>query len=187
MNVTIVFGSPRKTGNTRLLVEEAIRGLQEKGINVNSFYLNEMNIKGCQACYYCKDNDTGFCKVKDDMFQLHRAIEKSDGIIVAAPIYFSDVSAQTKIWLDRMFPFMDMNFVPKLSGKKAGFIFTQNQPNPELFVSHMETFIRMVSLFGFVIKGSVLAPDLDYDHKPDITERPSYLAEAYQLGQHLLN
>ncbi len=187
-NVVIIFGSPRKNSNTHILVEEAQKGLVDRGVRCEIFYLNEMDIKGCQACYYCKKNNVAECVVKDDMQKIYKAINKADGILVATPIYFGGVSAQTKAWLDRMFPYIDINVNSLISkGKKAAFIFTQNQPYPDLFTGHIDTIKSMIGYVGFEIKGSLLAYNLDKDYKPMVTENKEIMNEAYALGRDLLS
>ena len=185
--VAIIFGSPRKNSNTHILVKEAQKGLSDKGIDSEIFFLNDMDIKGCQACYYCKTKDTTECALKDDMQKIYKAIEQWDGIIVATPIYFCDVTAQTKLWLDRLFPYIDMNINSKLpKGKKCGFIFTQNQPNPNLFLEHINTFKNVIQMIGFDLRGDMLAYNLDKDTKPMVTEKKDFMQKAYDLGKNLL-
>lgn len=187
-NVVIIFGSPRKNSNTYILVEEARKGLTERGIKSEIFYLNEMNIKGCQACYYCKGNNVCECAVKDEMQKIYSAIKKADGLMVASPIYFGGVTAQTKLWLDRMFPFIDMKLNSMIEkGKKAAFIFTQNQPAPDLFTNQINSFKLMVKYFGFEAKGSLLAYDLDKGYKPMVTEKQEFMRKAYALGRDMLS
>jgi multimeric flavodoxin WrbA len=186
-DVVIIFGSPRKDGNTHILVDEARKGLTDAGIHSEVFYLNGMNIKGCQACYYCKRNNVSECALKDDMQKIYEAIKDADGIIVASPIYFGGVTAQTKAWLDRLFPFINMNvgsLMPK--GKKAAFIFTQNQPGQELFASQIDLFKMMVDFIGFEIKGTLLACNLDKGYKPMVSENKEIMARAHDLGRELL-
>lgn len=156
--VTILIGSPRKNGSTRVLAAEAERGLKEQGIATETIFLNDLKIKGCQACYYCKKNDVAECAVKDDMQKIHQLMQESDGIIVASPIYFAGVTAQTKIWLDRLFPYIGMDLSPKLPKlKKVSFIFTQNQPYARLFETPIATFMHMVGLTGLSVKDHMIA------------------------------
>jgi multimeric flavodoxin WrbA len=186
-NVVIIFGSPRKSSNTHILVEEARKGLADKGITSEIFYLNEMKIKGCQACYSCKRNNVPECAVKDDMQKIYEAIQEADGILVASPIYFGGVTAQTKAWLDRLFPLIDMNVNSRMArGKKAAFIFTQNQPVPELFTNNIDVFKMMIGFIGFEVKGSLLACNLDKGYKPMVAENKEVMARAYELGKELL-
>src|SRR5512145_1826385 len=112
--VLILNGSPRKSGSTAILAAEAGRALAEQGVDVTTLSLNDLKIRGCQACYWCKKNDVAECAVKDDMQKVHRLMQESDGIIVASPVYFSGVTAQTKTWLDRMFPYIGMDLTPKM-------------------------------------------------------------------------
>ena len=186
-NVVIIFGSPRKNSNTHILMEEARKGITEKGIQTQIFYLNEMNIKGCQACYYCKRNNVAECAIKDDMQKIHEALKKADGMLITTPIYFGGVTAQTKLWLDRMFPFIDLklnSFIAK--GKKVAFIFTQNQPAPGFFTNQINSFKNMVGIIGFEVKGSLLAYNLDKGYKPLVTENREFMRIAYELGRGLL-
>jgi multimeric flavodoxin WrbA len=183
----IVFGSPRKNSNTHILVQEAQKGLTDSGIASEIFFLNDMNIKGCQACYHCKINDSTVCIVNDEMSKIHQAMENDDGLIVATPIYFAGVTAQTKTWLDRMFPYIDMNLGAKLpKGKKVSLIFTQNQPNPTLFSAAIKTFQGVMTILGYEIRDSLLACNLNKGSKPMVTEDKDLMQKAYNLGRHLL-
>jgi len=185
--VVIIFGSPRKNGNTMALVKETQRGLNDAGIESEIFYLNDIKARGCQGCYYCKKNDTDICCLKDDMNKIHEAMKTSDGIIVASPIYFFDVTSQTRLWLDRLFPFIDINLNSKLpKGKKAGFIFTQNQANAEFFKSHIKDFEKALNVVGYEIRGEVLGVNLDMGSKAPVSERPELMKSAYELGKNLL-
>jgi multimeric flavodoxin WrbA len=183
----IVFGSPRKNSNTHLLVQEAQKGLADSGVANEIFFLNDMKIKGCQACYHCKKNDSTVCVIHDEMSKIHQAMETGDGLIVATPIYFAGVTSQTKTWLDRMFPYIDMNLGPKLpKGKKAAFIFTQNQPNAAIFSAAITTFQAVMNILGYETKGSLLACNLNQGYKPMVTEDRDLMQKAYDLGKCLL-
>src|SRR5512145_679072 len=84
----ILIGSPRKKGSTAVLAAEAERGLKEKGIETKTVFLNDLKIKGCQACYWCKKNDVADCAVKDDMQTIHQLLQEEDGLIIASATYF---------------------------------------------------------------------------------------------------
>jgi multimeric flavodoxin WrbA len=114
-------------------------------------------------------------------------MRESDGIIVATPIYFGDVTAQTKIWLDRLFPFIGMDLGPKMpGGKKISFIFTQNQPDERLFETPISTFMHMTGLSGLVVKDYLIAYDLDAGYKPPVTEKKEFMDKANKIGRELL-
>lgn len=96
MNIIAFHGSPRKNGNTELLLNRAIAGT---GQNVRIFTLNAMDIKPCQNCGGC--DKTGVCIINDAYVEIYQAIRAADRIIMASPIFFMNVSAQTKGMIDR--------------------------------------------------------------------------------------
>jgi len=99
MKTVAFLGSPRKNGNTEILLKEAIRGIQESGFEVQTFNLNLMKIRPCLDCDACRE--TGICTIKDDMEQIYIAIRESHRFILASPIFFFSLSAQSKIMIDR--------------------------------------------------------------------------------------
>jgi multimeric flavodoxin WrbA len=186
--VTILIGSPRKDGSTAILAREAIKGLIEKGVETELIFLNDLNFRDCQACYFCKKHDVAACSVNDDMQTIHQLIQESDGLIIATPIYFAGVTAQTKAWLDRLFPYISMDLSPKLpASKKVSFIFTQNQPDARLFEIPICTFMQVVGLTGLYAKDHLLAYDLDAGIKPSVTEKKEFMEKAYRIGKDLLD
>jgi multimeric flavodoxin WrbA len=183
----ILIGSPRKKGSTTVLAAEAARGLKDQGVETTTVFLNDMKIRGCQACYWCKRNDLAACAVKDDMQHIHKLLQEADGVIVASPIYFSSVTAQTKVWLDRMFPYISMDLVPKLpKTTKVSFIFTQNQQNPALFRPGIDAFMYAVGLSGVTQGDHLIACNLDAGVKSPVTDYPDYLEMAYRIGHDLI-
>jgi len=102
MKVIAFNGSARKDGNTALMIGHVFGELQQSGIETELFQLAGQKIRGCQACYRCFTNHDGRCAVKDDV--VNECIEKmvgADGIILASPTYFADVTAEIKALIDR--------------------------------------------------------------------------------------
>lgn len=184
----LIMGSPRKNSNTHILLKETQKGLKEKDIESRIFFLNDMDIKACQACYYCKKNKTTGCALKDDMKKITDYILEAEGLVVASPIYFGYVTAQTKLFTDRLFPFIDMNVHPTIpKGKKVSFIFTQNQTDTDLFHDNIDDFMTIFKFFGFIIKGHLLVANLDKGIKPMVTEDQETMQKAYDLGANLIS
>lgn len=100
MKLVALSGSPRKGGNTDILLEKALETAREREISVQKIVLNDLSIRPCQECGGCLK--TGSCVIQDDMAVVYNAIDAADIIIVASPIFFGNVSAQTKIMIDRM-------------------------------------------------------------------------------------
>jgi multimeric flavodoxin WrbA len=102
MKVVAFNGSARKDGNTALLVGHVFRELEAEGIETELVQLAGEKIRGCIACYKCFANKDKRCAVANDV--LNQCLEKmleADGIILASPTYFADVSAEMKALIDR--------------------------------------------------------------------------------------
>jgi hypothetical protein len=94
---------------------------------------------------------------------------------------------QTKAWLDRMFPYISMNLVPKLpKTTRVSFIFTQNQPDARLFRPGIDAFMYAVGLSGMTVADHLIACDLDEGIKPPVTGKPEYLEAARRIGRVLV-
>ena len=102
MKVVAFNGSARKDGNTAILVNYVLDELKKEGIKTELVQLAGKKIRGCAACYKCFDNKDQRCSVKDDV--ANECIEKmieAQGIILASPTYFADVTAEMKALIDR--------------------------------------------------------------------------------------
>lgn len=101
MRILGIVGSPRKGGNTEILMREALRVARESGSTTEMFLMSEKNVAPCDACGTCFE--VGSCVVEDDMQELYGMLERADGVIFGSPVYFGSVSAQMKAVMDRMF------------------------------------------------------------------------------------
>jgi multimeric flavodoxin WrbA len=102
MKVIAFNGSPRKDGNTAILINYVLGELRKERIETELFQLGGKKIQGCTACYKCLENQDQRCAVNDDI--LNGCIEKmiaANGIILGSPTYFTDVTAETKALIDR--------------------------------------------------------------------------------------
>ena len=102
MNVVAFSGSARKDGNTAILVRQVFEELEKEGIGTELVQLAGSHLRGCIACYRCFERKDRRCAVKDDMANDCIArMEKADGIIIASPTYFADITSETKALIDR--------------------------------------------------------------------------------------
>lgn len=99
--ILVIDGSPRVGKNTDQLCDAFMKGAQEAGHEVVKFRVAGKKINGCIHCMQCFKN--GPCSQKDDMIPLYDEIEKADMIVLASPIYFWQITAQTKAVIDRMY------------------------------------------------------------------------------------
>jgi len=114
MKILGIVCSPRKGGNTEILVTEALEAAREAGGETELVLVGDKNIAPCDGCGSC--HETGACKIKDDMQAIYDQLEQADGIILGTPVYFLNVSAQAKAVMDRTYAFLSSR---KLRGKVA--------------------------------------------------------------------
>ena len=102
MKVLALNGSPRRNGNTAMLIDTVLAELQRKGIETERVQLGGKRIHGCMACYKCFEKKDMHCSVGSDMLnELVDKMVEADGIIIGSPTYFSNVSAEVKALIDR--------------------------------------------------------------------------------------
>jgi len=148
MKIFGLVGSPRKGGNTDILVQTALKGAQSQGAETSIVYLNDLNIRGCQACYACKK--TGRCSVNDDMQIIYRLIDESDAVIIGSPIYFGRISAQLAPVMDRFFAYLKPDFTTRLRpGKKYSLIFSYTQPDFTCYLPCINAIAQVLDWLGF--------------------------------------
>ncbi|WP_026892412.1 flavodoxin family protein [Lacrimispora aerotolerans] len=109
MNVLVVTGSPRRNGNTEIMADTFAQSAKAAGHDVTVRNLSTLKVGPCLACQYCFTHD-GVCVQTDDMSHLLKDIEETDMLVLASPIYWFDVSAQTKAFVDRMYAFAKKGF-----------------------------------------------------------------------------
>lgn len=109
MNILVVTGSPRKNGNTEIMAEEFARCAIEAGHQVTVRNLSISKVEPCIACQYCFTHD-GVCVQKDDMNDILNDLNSADMLVLASPIYWFDVSAQMKCFIDRMYALAKKGF-----------------------------------------------------------------------------
>jgi multimeric flavodoxin WrbA len=114
MNVLGIVCSPRRGGNTEILVREALLAAREAGAETEIVMIEDKVITPCDGCHTCFQ--TGHCKIKDDMQAIYKQMEKADAIIFGSPVYFQNVTAQAKAIIDRTFLFLASM---RLKGKVA--------------------------------------------------------------------
>ncbi len=98
-NILAIYGSPRRQGNTALLLDRAVQGAEEAGATVKKIVLRDLKISPCLEIYGCKE--TGRCAIQDDFQKVYDQLQQCRGLMLASPIFFYTVSAQAKILMDR--------------------------------------------------------------------------------------
>lgn len=181
-------GSPRRGGNTDMLLREVLRGAQESGAKSEFVPLRELTMRPCIECLRCET--TGRCVVQDDALAVHQKLIEADHLVFATPIFFVAVSAHSKILIDRCQCFWSLKHVLRKP------LFETPRPHRQgLFVSvcgfdkrWMFDGARRTMKALFSVLEFKYAGELCYEHidgRGDILEHPAAMAEAYQVGKAL--
>jgi multimeric flavodoxin WrbA len=177
MNILILSGSPRKGGNTDLLVEAFVKGASQKHqveiVSVHDYKVNPC--LGCNACFKSKDNT---CAQKDDMAIIYEKMAHADMLVMASPVYFYGLSAQLKTIIDRLHnPIRDTFRI-----KKMALLLVGAATLPELFDSILAQYQLCLNFFQLEDAGRVLVRGVK--DKGDIKNTDA-LNEAFKLGQQI--
>lgn len=177
MNILCLLGSPRKNGNTAALLNSMIKGLDENSkANIENVYLHGLQISPCSACDACHILPDAECAIKDDMQNLYLKVSKADVLVFATPIYWWNVSAQTKLFIDRLYGSHN------LRGKKAILLMTYGgeAPNngPELIEKTFREIFEWVGIELIDVLGV-------YTGECHVKDNPEALEASYKIGKNL--
>lgn len=99
VKVVGIYGSPRKGGNSDLILDSALKGAQQQGTDIKRIYVRDLHMSGCVECGGCEK--TGKCVIQDDMQDIYPLLDDADTIILSSPIFFYGLSSQLKALIDR--------------------------------------------------------------------------------------
>ena len=165
MKVLGITGSPRRGGNTDLLLAEIIRGTVSWEAETKTIFLNDLTIDYCQHCDTCLK--TGKCQLKDDMHMIYQELENADRTVLASPIYFTGLTAQMKAMIDRYQALWTRKYVlkiPPLGDKrerKGFFIYVSGRNTTNLFDAALFTTKIFFRTLDTTYAGELLFPGID--------------------------
>ena len=177
MKILALIGSPRKGGNTDLLVDQIIEGSKTKGHSAEKLYLYDYTISLCVDCRNCKKGDYECC-IKDEMEKISLKMAASDLIIFGTPMYWYGPTAKMKMLMDRMRPFVANG---KLKGKKA-IVVVPSAEGPKACEPMVEIFRMSFRYLKMEFVGKVLAKVFE---KVKVVADKAIMKEAYDLGASL--
>ena len=183
--VLMLLGSPRKKGNSAILAEQIARGARSAGATVESVYLHGLTIAPCRACYACQKPRSRGCAVDDDMQALYPKLIEAGAWVIASPVYWFTLSAQTKLFMDRCFALLAYASNP-FAGKRIAIAMTYGDTDPVTSgcINALRTFQDAFAYTKSPIVGMVYgsAPGLG-----DIRKNEALLREAEALGRTLVS
>jgi len=184
MKVIGIVCSPRRGGNTEILVREALVGAKELGVDTELLTVAGKDIRFCDSCYACIT--TGVCRVSDDVQEILEKLQEANGVIFGTPVYFSSVSGQAKSIMDRTIAlrFKKGKSHLSLKGKAAGAIVVARTGGRSMTKSLLENFIMHGMLVVGVVGGLTLAEGGWVD-MGKIKKDKGVMKQANQLGRRI--
>jgi multimeric flavodoxin WrbA len=184
--VMVVLGSPRRKGNSARLATEAAKGARDAGAEVETFFLHGMNIKPCCACERCHRQGSRGCAIRDDMQALYPKLRQADALLIASPVYWFTVSAQTKLFMDRLYAVGGSAQRNYLRGKRIGIVMTYADADPfsSGAVNALRTFQDGFAYLGAPIVGMVYG---SASKAGEIKKNGALLKKARELGTALVS
>ena len=177
MKILALIGSPRKDGNTDLLVEQILEAGRAKGHTGEKLYLYDYRISPCVDCRQCKKGEL-VCCIKDGMQQIYPKMETADLLVFGTPLYWYGPTAKMKLLIDRMRPYVANGL---LKGKK-GVVVAPAAEGAEACASMVEMFRLCFEYLGIEFVGKIFASAYD---KGEVLECPEALERARELGASL--
>ena len=189
MEVLGIAGSPRRGGNTDLLLQEVMAGAASRGARTETIILADLSIAPCRHCDGCIK--TGKCVIEDDMQLIHQKLRGLERLVLASPVFFMGVTAQTKTMIDRCQALWVLKYVLKLPvslnagrERKGLFVSVGGTGFKNLFQPSLATVKAFFNTLDIAYAGELLFSRID--EKGAITQHPTALQEAFLAGQKLV-
>jgi len=187
--VIALLGSPLPDGNTARLLDEAIRGAEEAGCDVERIVAAHLDIAPCMEIFYCQENET--CEIRDEMIGIYDKFREMDGLIIATPVMTMGIPGRLKSFMDRFQVF----YMAKYHRGRSFISPEQRRRRKMLFISiagmNLPTVFEGAKMtakaFGEIVDcpywDEVLRNDMDTIQ--DIRTRPEVMEAAYRKGYEL--
>lgn len=186
MNILIFNGSPRRRGNTDLLLEQVEAGIHRCGQKVDHIHLAQLAIHPCTGCGQCETEGT--CIFKDDMTGLYAKIDTAHRIVIGSPIYFYGVTAQTKAFIDRCQALWSRKYLlgeirPDHERRHGYLVSVAAADGESVFNGARRTVRYAFDAMDFTYSGELLVQGVDA--KGAVAAKTEKLDEAMRLGMAL--
>jgi multimeric flavodoxin WrbA len=176
-----IIGSPRRKGNTHLLVEKILAGVRDGGGDTEAFFLGDLEIAECIGCHACWQGRP--CPHRDDMHAIIGKIIASDTIVFGTPVYWYGPTALMKGCIDRFVYFNGGENRAKIRGKSAVIAIPFEEEDLET-VQPLEVFFeKCFHYLEMPLVGKIIAPGVT--KRGEIKEKPEIMNQAWELGKKL--
>jgi multimeric flavodoxin WrbA len=188
--IVTLLGSPRAKGNSAAIASRFSKTAEKFGAKNKTYSLNRLKFRGCQACMMCKEK-LDRCALKDDLEPVLDDIRETDVLVLATPVYFADVTAQMKMFIDRTYSYYVPDFlnnpVPgRLAlGKQLVFIQTQAEESGNLYNDIYPKYEFFFQFLGF--KNNHLNRATGMNDEGDVAKQDSIMKQAEDLAAEIIN
>ena len=155
IHVLGIVGSPRRNGNTEILVDEVLSGAAEAGAQIGKVILDELDIAPCKACNACRDG--GHCIHDDDMSALLEMMENSQVWVLGTPIYWWGPTAQMKTFIDRWYGARHSKF----QDRQIILVIPLGGSNEKLAQHTIDMFRNIIDYLGMKHAATIVAPSVN--------------------------
>lgn len=185
-DIAVIYGSPRRQGNTATLMKRAVAGAEEAGAAVDEIVLRDYKISPCLEIYGCKKG--GECVIKDDFQEVRDRVLACRGLMIATPIFFYTVSAHLKLFMDRCQSlwvkkyWIDQTPFNQWTPTRQGLLIAVGATRgKKLFDGTLLTMKYFFDVLDMKMWDSLLVRGLDL--AGDVLAHPQYMDAAYQKGR----
>ncbi len=182
--VLVLLGSPRKRGNSALLAAQIASGAERAGAAISTVFLHALKIQPCRDCRRCRRAGSAGCAIQDDMQPLYRQMVAADAWVIASPVYWFTISAQTKLWMDRCLALPAYGNEP-FAGKRIAIALAYGGGDPfdSGCVNALRTFQDAYRYTGSTLVGMVYGSAMDAG---EIRKNRAVMKAARDLGTELV-
>lgn len=178
-----IASSPRKNGNSEILLDTCLGGIAEMGVSHKKIRICELTISPCLNCGGCEE--TGQCVIDDDMQTLFKKFSDSSILIVSSPVFFMGLPAQLKAAVDRcqsiwVRKYLLRRRMPDPDTRRALFIQVGGMKKDKVFEGSLATITAFFATLDYAFHGKLLLNDIDA--KGAVDSRPTALVQARQMG-----
>jgi len=180
MKVVAVLGSPHENGFSSTLAREVLRGAADAGHQVVIYEVNKMNLRGCQGCRYCKNNNVD-CITEDDLRPYWKDLHESGALLVSSPNYAAQVCGPMITFMNRHYCLLDADWKVRVhAGIKLIGVFSQGNSDPGAYIPQYQWYLG-----DFQNRAVVLVDTLIHAGNQPLTPDCELMRRAYSIGSNL--
>jgi multimeric flavodoxin WrbA len=176
-----IVGSPRRNGNTHVLIEQVLAGAAARGASGETLLLGELTIRECDGCHACWAGKP--CPKHDDMNEVYPQIAESSAIVLGTPVYWYGPTALMKAFLDRFCHFNCPESRKLVRGKAAALVVPFEEPDPQAASPLVAMFERSFAYLEMELVDTLLVPGVT--RLGEVRDRQDVMGRARRLGEEL--